>query len=181
MTSRLHVHAPSAEALAGHASALSMPLWLPWPLPTDWVVAGFGWVDHGHEQLATVLSCSGPNPLGGPAEMLVVTEEPGTGLGSSFAGMDSPHPGPEVGVGAPHAHVDVDGHQVSLWCVTAAAADQAVYAGECEGRWLWLVLHPESAGALLLERLIFADVRDLGREVELLAYGDPSPRLMASE
>jgi len=45
---------------------------------------------------------------------------------------------------------------------------------------LWLILHPESADTLMMERLSLADVRALGHEVELLAYGSLSSRLRPS-
>lgn len=180
MTLPLRVHAPSAESLTGFGRRLGMPLWLPWPLPVDWLVTGFGSVDSSVDLRATVLACRGPSPVGGLADLLLVAEEPGTGLGGRYAGMASAHPGPEVGIGRPHARVDVQGHQVPLWAITSAAPDRAVYAGESGGRWLWLVVHPESAGVLLLEPLTLADVRDLGHEVDMLAYGEPSAYLALS-
>jgi hypothetical protein len=103
-----------------------------------------------------------------------VAEEPGTGLGSRFAGLATTDPGPGFNHGSPHVKATVGGHPTSLWCVPGAADDRAVYAGEAAGRWLWLVMHPETAGALTMEEIVLADVRDLGREVELLAYGERS-------
>jgi hypothetical protein len=106
--------------------------------------------------------------------MLIVAEEPGTGLGSRFAGLDSSDPEPGFNHGSPHLKVTVGGHPTPMWCVGSAATDRAVYAGEAAGRWVWLVMHPETAGVLTVEELVLADVRDLGREVELFAYGDRS-------
>ena len=174
MSGPLHVHPLDARALAEHSAVLDQPLWAPWPLPAGWIVTGHGHVGTVLEARATVFVCSGPNPLGGGADMIIVSEEPGTGLGSEFAGLDSPDPGPGFNHGAPHVKAMVGGHPTSLWCVPRAAPDRAVYAGEAAGRWLWLILHPESAGALTMEELVLADVRDLGREVELLAYGERS-------
>lgn len=180
MTLPLRVHAATAQVLTEQALVLDLPLWLPWPLPPGWLVTGLGWVGDTQTQRATVLACSGPNPVGGDADLLLVAEEPGTGLGGGYAGLDSPHPGAEVGDGPPHARIGADGHQVSMWWVSSAAPDRAVYAGEAGGRWLWLILHPESAGTLMMERLSLADVRALGHEVELLAYGALSSRLRPS-
>jgi hypothetical protein len=170
----LHVHPLDARSLAEHATVLDLPVWAPWPLPSGWVVTGHGHVGTVTRATATVFVCSGPNPLGGAADMLVVAEEPGTGLGARFAGLDTSDPGPGFHQGTPHAKAMVGGRPTSLWCVPTAAADRAVYAGEAAGRWLWLVLHPETAGALMMEEIVLADVRDLGREVELFAYGDRS-------
>ena len=174
MVAPLHVHPLDPRALAEHAVVLDVPVWAPWPLPAGWVVTGHGHVGEVTRARATVFACSGPNPLGGTADMLVVAEEPGTGLGSRFAGLATPDPGPGFNHGSPHVKATVGGHPTSLWCVPSAAVDRAVYAGEAAGRWLWLVLHPETAGALTMEEIVLADVRDLGREVELLAYGERS-------
>ncbi|MPZ59989.1 MAG: hypothetical protein GEU93_01580 [Propionibacteriales bacterium] len=168
--------------MASHAAGLMLPLWTPWPLPSGWQVAGHGHVGDPANGRATVFACRGPNPVGGEdAELLVVAEEPGTGLGSRLAGLSSPDPGPEFGFGMPQAKVLITGRPTSLWWVSSAAPDRAVYAGEAAGRWIWLILHPESAGALLMEELSLADVRDLGLEVELLKYGDLSPRLQLAD
>jgi hypothetical protein len=174
MGPRLHVHPLASRALAEHAVILDVPVWAPWPLPAGWLVTGHGHVGTVTQARATVFVCSGPNPLGGTADMLVVAEEPGTGLGSRFAGLDSTDPEPGFNHGSPHVKATVGGHPTSLWCVGGAAIDRAVYAGEAAGRWLWLVMHPETAGVLTVEDLVLADVRDLGREVELFAYGERS-------
>lgn len=177
MGPRLHVHPLDSRALAEHAVILDVPVWAPWPLPAGWVVTGHGHVGAVTQARATVFVCSGPNPVGGTADMLIVAEEPGTGLGSMFAGLESTDPEPGFNHGSPHLKATVGGHPTSLWCVSSAATDRAVYAGEAAGRWLWLVMHPETAGVLTVEELVLADVRDLGREVELFAYGERSPWL----
>jgi hypothetical protein len=176
----LHVHPLDARALVEHAVVLDLPLWVPWPLPSGWLVTGHGHVGQAHRTRGTVFTCSGPNPFGGSADMVVVAEEPGTGLGSRMAGLDRLDPGPGFDSGAPHAKASVGGHPTSLWCVPTAASDRAVYAGEAAGRWLWLVIHPQIAGALMMEPIVLVDVRDLGREVELFAYGERSRWLEVS-
>lgn len=180
MSLPLQVFAPDSHTLADHAAALRLPLWMPWPLPSGWQVTGHGYVGEADKGTGTVLAFRGPHPFGDLSEiadLLVVAEEPGTGLGSALAGLTTTDPGPTFGRGAPHLKAYVGGHPTSLWWVETAAADRAVYAGEAAGRWLWLVLHPETAGALLVERLVLANVRDLGHEVDLLPYGELSPRL----
>src|ERR671916_137230 len=72
-----------------------MPLWCPWPLPPGWMVTGVGWA--GDDRIgvrATALACSGPDPLGGgPADIVIVAEQPGVGLGNRFAGIPGTDPG----------------------------------------------------------------------------------------
>lgn len=170
----LHVHPLDARSLAEHAVVLDVPMWAPWPLPAGWLVTGHAHLGNVTGAQATVFVCSGPNPLGGEADLMVVAEELGTGLGGRLAGLVTTDPGPGFGHGTPHAKATVGGHPTSLWWVPAAPSDRAVYAGEAAGRWLWLVMHPETAGALMMEEIVLADVRDLGREVELFAYGQRS-------
>ena len=51
-----------------------------------------------------------------------------------------------------------------------------MFAGEVAGSWLWVVLWPDTAGALLIEPLPLRDLRN--RELDLeLPFGALSPRL----
>src|SRR5260370_26559711 len=73
----LPAFSPSREGLDGLLRMPGVPVWLPWPLPVGWLVAGF--VGAGAERTGTcacAVGLSGPNPLGGPAGMLVVAHEP---------------------------------------------------------------------------------------------------------
>lgn len=128
---------------------------------------------------ATLLACSGPNPVGGPADLLLIAEEPMVGLGARFAGLPTSDPGPEVGHGAADARVEVDGHPAPLWVVPSADHDRAAYAGEAAGRWLWMVLYPQTAGFLTIEPLRLVDLRDLGAEVALVPFGALCPLLVS--
>jgi hypothetical protein len=161
---------PSADWLR-HVSATSrVPVWLPWPLPEAWVVSAVAPVGddvRGVPAVATVLT--GPSPLGGPAEMLVVAEEPGVGFATGVLGLEGTDPGAAV-QRSPYTHVDVDDHSVPLWLV-ADSRDDAVVVGERDLVWLWVVVRPASAGAMLVDRLAFVDARTLGEEVRLLPYG----------
>ncbi len=156
--------------------ASTVPVWLPWPLPIGWLVTGFG--EAGDERSgirASVVAISGPSLSHGPADMLLVAEEPGVGLGAAYAGLNGPDPGTGVGAGPPHAKVNVNGHPTPLWCVEGVPGDRAVYAGEAMGRWLWTIAWPADAGCLLvLFQLALADLRDLEWDVPFGAY---SPRL----
>ena len=58
------------------------------------MTAGFaGAGDERTGTRASAVALSGPNPVGGLAEMLVVAEDPGVGLGAALAGLDSVDPG----------------------------------------------------------------------------------------
>ena len=171
---------PSAAFARWLASRSRLPIWLPWPIPHGWVITGLGHAGSEVEGVrATVVACSGPNPLGGPGELLLVAEEMGIGLGASYAGLAGADPGEAFGDGAPQAKVQAGGRPTPLWFVRGPA-DRAVYAGEAEGFWLWLVFYPETAGALLLESFTLADMGTLGHEVDLLPYGALTPRLGGS-
>ena len=74
---------PSREGLDGLLRLSGVPVLAPWPLPAGWLLAGFAGV--GDERTGThaaAVALAGPNPVGGPADMVVVAEEPGIGLGA---------------------------------------------------------------------------------------------------
>lgn len=168
---------PGVEVARGLADALPLPMWLPWPLPRGWVVSGLGYAGADPSTArATVLACSGPNPVGGLGELLLIAEEPSVGLGSAYAGLSGVDAGASFEGTAAQAKVEIGQHPTALWFLSGPA-DRTVYVGEAAGRWLWVVLHPASAGFLLAERLALADLRDLGGEIEVLPFGALSPRL----
>jgi hypothetical protein len=151
-----------------------VPVWVPWPLPMAWLVTGFGAGDERTGIRGCVVALSGPNPVGGPAEMLVVSEEMGIGLGAGLAGLDGPDPGSGFASGPSHGLVRYGHHEFPLWHVDAA--DRAAFAGEVLGNWLWLILWPVAAGMLLVDPLELRDLRDPGQELDL-PFGARSPRL----
>lgn len=163
---------PSREGLTALRSTARVPIWVPWPPPSGWLVTGFAAAgDDRTGGRAVAVALSGPAPLGGPADLIFVAEEPGIGLGASFAGLPGPDPGSAFCGSMPAAKVHVDGHPLSVWAVPG---ETAAFAGEALGNWLWAVLWPEPAGALMLEELRLRDLR----EAELdLPYGAPCPRL----
>ncbi len=168
-------------AFAEHVTrAGSMPTFLPWPLSPGWTISDFGSVaQDGAEGRATFITCSGPSELDGVVELTVVSEEPGVGLGSRCAGVIRTDPGAEIGEGPPLAKVRIDGHPISLWPVLTSDADVAfdrsVFAGEAEGRWLWVVLRPASAALLLKDEWILMNISDLGPELIDLPFGGSPP------
>jgi hypothetical protein len=149
----------SYDEFAAHLElAGAFPTYLPWPLSPGWRLTDFGVVE-------------------GPVDLIVVAEEPTTGLGARCAGTVHADPGHELGDGPPASKVRLDGQPVPLWPVstsdaggrTASEWDRTVLAGEGGGRWLWLVIRP--ASALLLLR----DVSALGPALLDVPFGGPSP------
>lgn len=169
------VYSPSREGLEGLLRTPGVPVWIPWPLPTGWLVSGFAAA--GDERTGTrgcIVAVSGPNPVGGPADLLLVSEEPGVGLGARLAGLDGPDPGDDFATRQPHAFVRFGHHEFPLWHVNAP--DCAAFAGEMMGQWLWAVLWPDTAGVLMVEPITLRDLRDPGQQLDL-PFGATSPRL----
>jgi hypothetical protein len=106
--------------------------------------------------------------------MLLVSEEPGLGLGAGLAGLNAPDPGEGFATGQPHALVQFGNHEFPLWHVEVPGA--AAFAGEVLGNWLWIILWPDTAGTLLLETLTLRDLRDPMQDLDL-PFGAKSPRL----
>ncbi|MEV7011882.1 DUF6758 family protein [Streptosporangium sp. NPDC051022] len=168
---------PSGAAVEALGVSAQVPVWLPWPLPQGWLVTGLA--EAGDERSgvrATVVALSGPSLTHGPADMLIIAEETGVGLGAGFAGLPGTDPGEGFGEGPPHAKVEIMGHPTPLWWVDAAP-DRAVYAGEALGNWLWVVIWPPEAGYLMtLGELSMRDLRDRDQALDL-PFGAFSPRL----
>ena len=177
---RVHPYnACRVEALAQITATARVPLWAPLPLLPQWTVGGLASCgDQRTGATATVLALAGPSPLGGPADLLLVAEEPGVGLGAHLAGMAGPDPG--IGLdGVPDAKILVAGHPTPLWRCSSAA-DRVAFAGEALGVWLWAVLWPPAAELVLLEHVELHDLRHLPQEAHHLIdlpVGAPSPRL----
>jgi hypothetical protein len=176
----LHVVArPGVEALHKVAGSSAVPLWVPLPLLPGWTLTGIATAgDERSAAKATVVALSGPSPLGGPADMLVIAEEPGVGVGARFAGLDEIDPG-LTAVGPPDAKVEAAGHPTALWR-SPSADDRAAFVGEAMGVWLWAVLWPPAAELVLIEHVILHDLRALAHESVDLPVGAPSPRLHAA-
>ena len=126
------------------------------------------------------MTCStGTSDPDGPIDVLVIAEEPGTGLGARCAGLIGVGPGDEVGAGPPAARVNVDGRSIALWIATTSSSnsefDRSVVVGEAGGRWLWLVLRPAAALLLLREEWSLRDVSTLGAPLLDLPFGGQRP------
>jgi hypothetical protein len=172
-----HIGLDAVEHVVGRAA---VPLWMPNPMPHGWVCSGVAYAgDERSGACATVTCLSGPGPLGGAADLLIVAEEPGVGLGSRHAGLGETDPGAGFDAGAPDAKVFAASHPTALWSVRADD-DRAVFVGEAKGLWLWAVVWPATAGVLLYDDVSLTDLRDGLDELELeLDFGSLSPRLSA--
>lgn len=168
---------PSPEVVHSAGGSSAVPLWVPWPLPRGWLVTGV--MQAGDERTgarATAVACSGPAPTGGPAELVLIAEEPGIGLGARFAGIEGPDPG-NITDGPAAAKIHAAGHPTAMWALEKGPTDRATYVGEALGCWLWVVLWPESAGFLLIDDFLLTDLRDSNQEL-VVPCGALSPRLL---
>jgi hypothetical protein len=155
-----------------------VPVWMAHGLSAGWVCSGFGYAgDDRDGARAVATSLSGPSPLGGAADILLVAEEPGVGLGARFAGLPGPDPGMDWCSGAPDAKVEIAGHPTALWSLPVMN-DCAAFIGEAKGLWLWAIICPAAAGVLMYDALSLEDLRDGYAEAEL-AFGSVSPLLSA--
>ena len=157
-----------------------MPTLVPWPLGPDWTITRFASVGGGDEHVrATAVSCAGTSLLDGPVEITVVSEEAGTGLGRRVAGTVHEDPGEQIRGGRSEVRVRVGTRPVPLWSISTSSADsefdRSVFAGEYEGRWLWLVLRPASAALMLRDDWILADVAEFGPELVEMSFGGSPP------
>ncbi|MHB8341379.1 MAG: DUF6758 family protein [Mycobacteriales bacterium] len=172
-----HPVVPSHRALTHMVERSRVPVWVPDPLPPGWLISGFTYAGDERERApATVVALSGPSPLGGPADLLLVAEEPGVGLGARYAGLAGPDPG-ELLRGPVAAKLEAAGHPTPLWDCPGVGEDRAALVGEAKGLWLWVVLHPAPASLLLLEDLLLRDARD--GIIEPPVFGALTPRITA--
>jgi hypothetical protein len=170
------VAAPDPLSLAETARQSQVPLWLPWPLPGRWRYCGVAYAgDKLDGARATVVAASGPSLFAGECDILLIAEEMGIGIGARFAGLPGPDPGPIFEDKVADAKVYASGRPTPMWSVPDTG-DRAVFVGEARGMWLWLVLWPETAGALLYDDVVLTDLRDALGEIPQLPLGTLSPR-----
>ena len=172
------LHAPislTQELVQQVAHRAGVPVWFPWPLPAGWVLTGAMLAgDERAPSVAAAMICSGPGPRGGPAELVLVSEEPGVGLGAGYAGLAGPDAGASVADRPPSARVIVAHHEVPLWEI-GGPTDRSIYIGEAEGRWIWAIAWPMEVGLVLHDDLSLVDLRDPGHPLDL-PLGAMSPR-----
>ncbi|MFI6574509.1 DUF6758 family protein [Nocardiopsis sp. NPDC050513] len=155
------IRAPGVSSLDALLPQARVPIWVPWPLPTGWVVTGFA--EAGDERSGVVgaaVALSGPNPLGGIGEIVIVAEDPGVGLGARMSGLEGPDPGDGFDSSAADAKVRFDGHEIALWNLDVGR-DRAVYAGEALAHWLWFVFASADTAILMCEINALRDLRDI--------------------
>jgi hypothetical protein len=156
-----------------------LPTYLPWPMSPGWTISDFGCVGSGAKVRATVTVTVGTSDLDGDVEVTVVSEDPGVGLGARCAGASYDDPGPQISNGPAAIHVRAGGRAVPMWLVDDTVESdllaQAVFAGEADGRWLWLVMKPASAALLLTDDWLLADVTGFGPEALEMPFGGPRP------
>ena len=187
------VHPPvraSYYTLRSAAGRCHVPLWMPWPLPAGWTFSGLRLA--GEERsgaVAGVVALTGPDPLpeADPlsrighveADLLLVAEQPGVGLGAHLAGLTDLDAGSRLLESSASRVADLKlvaaGHDTPLWTVETGSGC-AAYVGEAAGVWLWVLLWPVHAAAVLLEEFELIDTRDPGLRLDL-PYGPPSLRL----
>ena len=161
------------------ASSSAVPLWLPWPMPAGWSVSGVRRTGGTGPARGVALALLGPGIAARQVELVVVAEEPGVGLGASFAGISAPDPGPDVARLPSDTKIVAGGHPTALWSLPVD--DREVYVGEAGGRWLWLVAWPIGEWMVLHDDLHLVDARDPANRPFLddLPTGALSPRLAA--
>ncbi|KAA1418773.1 hypothetical protein F0U44_09795 [Nocardioides humilatus] len=175
--------AASYDDFAGHLGRVAgFPTYLPWPLGPGWSVTDFAGVADDQRGRATMTCVSGTSALDGPVDVIVVSEEAGTGLGARIAGLGPTgrvDPGEEVGEGPATVKVRIGSFPVGLWPVSVSGTsgewDRSVVVGEAEGRWLWIILRPASAILLLRDDWILRDVSETGPQLVALPFGGPAP------
>jgi hypothetical protein len=166
------------DAIDHVVARAKVPLWMPHAMPYGWVCSGIGYAGDERTGAIAIATClSGPSPLGGAADLVVIAEEPGVGLGARHAGMAGSDPGDRIDGGAPHAKVMAAAHPTAMWSVPGPD-DRAVFVGEAKGLWLWAILWPASAGVLMYDEVSLTDLRDWPADLAL-EFGSVSPRLGA--
>lgn len=164
---------PGPEALATLAKCSDVPFWLPWPLPATWVFTGLRLVGGGKEPVeAVVIGLTGRGLTQGPSDLLIVAEQPGTGLGAALAGTTEPDP--DLTTSAAVTKIRAAGYQTPLWSLESP--DRAAYVGEAAGQWLWLVAWPQASWAVVDDDLQLVDLRGTGALADL-PTGALMPRL----
>ena len=163
--------------LSDVASSAAVPVWLPWPVPLGWTVSGVRRTTGTGPSRAVAVGLLGPGVAARQAELVIVAEEPGVGLGASYAGIASTDPGPEVASLPSDTKVTADGRPTALWSLPVS--DRAAYVGEASGRWLWVVAWPVTEWMVVHDDLKLIDVRAPENRPLLaeLPVGPLSPRL----
>jgi hypothetical protein len=143
-----------------HALAdAAVPVWLPWPLPDTWLFTGMRVAGDDPACIrATAIGLTGQGLSDGPSDLIIVAEEPGTGMGAHLAGIEYTDPGGYFLDESAVTKVHANGWPTPLWSLPVT--DRAVYVGEAGGHWLWLIAWPETAWSVIHSDLHLIDLRD---------------------
>jgi len=143
--------------LSDTASSSGVPVWVPWPMPPGWAVSGVRRTGGTGTARAVAVGLMGPGVTARQAELVIVAEEPGVGLGASYAGLESTDPGFEVSSLPVDARLTAGGHHTPLWSLPVS--DRAAYVGEASGLWLWAIAWPVDEWMVVHDDLRLVDVR----------------------
>lgn len=173
---------PTSESVAQLLARSRVPVWAPLPFLPGWSISGLAAAgDERTGPRATAVALYGPSPLGGPADLVLVAEEPGIGLGARLSGggaSDADLADADALVRrTPDAKVMAAGHATPLWSCPAAE-DRVAFVGEALGVWFRAVLWPPEAELVLLEHVELHDLRHEAHAQLELPVGPPSPRLV---
>lgn len=147
---------PAPDALAQLARSSPVPFWLPWPMPATWLFTGLRLAGGGKQPVeAVVTGLTGRGLTTGPSDLLIVAEQPGTGLGATLAGTAEPDP--DLTSNAAATTIRAGGTLTPLWLLETT--DRAAYVGEAAGQWLWLIAWPQEAWSVVDDDLQLVDVR----------------------
>lgn len=153
-------------------------LYLPWPMSSGWTIARLGCVPG--RRAATVSVTVGSTVADGPVEVTVVSEDPGVGLGARCAGLAGVDPGrgitANLGGERPAAHVRIESRAVPLWIIPSLDANElplatTSFAGEADGRWLWVIVRPASAALLLRDDWLLVNIAGISSDALGMPFG----------
>lgn len=171
---------PDPENLPALLSTATVPAWIPWPLPANWVFTGLRMVGGGPAPISAVaVALTGAALTAGPADLVIISEQPGTGLGARFAGIDSQDPDSNMLANPPATNIHAASWPTPLWSLPSSD-DRAIYVGEAAGVWLWLIAWPELAWSVMHDDMRLIDIRTADRLADL-PVGAAMPRLRHPE
>ncbi len=176
----LHLAVPAEpHHLVDVASSSGVPVWLAWPPPYDWAVTGVRRTATTGMARGVAVSYAGPGLVSRQAELVIVAEEPGVGLGASYAGLDTTDPGSELASLPADTKVSAGGHMTALWSLPVREPDRVVYVGEAAGCWLWAIVWPVGEWMVVHDDLRLVDLRAEENRTRIadVRHGPLSPRL----
>lgn len=157
------------------ASSSSVPVWLPVPPPHGWTTSGVRRTGGTGPARGVAVSLQGPGVAARVAELVIVSEEPGVGLGAAYAGIDGTDPGPEITSLPRDTVVHVGKFPTPLWSLPVS--DRSVYIGEAAGCWIWFIAWPVGEWMVVHDGLKLLDVRHHRERLAELPTGPLTPRL----